>query len=309
MTRSGGRLIAALQRRLRGPYRSLGALDARLHDVQGQLTAMRATQDETHRLAGESHALLDDELRSILRALVAEEPHNRRQLHALRAQERYEEAWSQPRPLVSVTVATRDRTELLITRSLPSILNQTHRELEVVVVGDHAGPATADAIAALGDPRIVYRNLTQHLRFTEDPRRHWLVAATMARNEAMRLARGSWVMAFDDDDALHPECIEQLLVHARATGAEAVYGRVEVRLADRPSFTLGAFPPQRGDFTWAAAIYHAGLRFFERELIGADMDMPGDWYLASRMLRAGVRFAMVDASLADIHPSAMNVIG
>jgi hypothetical protein len=31
--------------------------------------------------------------------------------------------------------------------------------------------------------------------------------------------------------------------------------------------------------------------------------MPGDWWLAERMLRAGVRFAMRDEVLCDAYPS------
>src|SRR6266496_3474924 len=55
------------------------------------------------------------------------------------------------RPLVSVRVATFNRAELLVGRALPSVLNQTYDELEVVVVGDHCTDQTAERIEALGD--------------------------------------------------------------------------------------------------------------------------------------------------------------
>ena len=69
-----------------------------------------------------------------------------------------------------------------------SILGQTYGNLELIVVGDAADAATEEAVRALDDPRVIYRNLTQRLHFADDPRRHWLAAGTMARNEAMRLA-------------------------------------------------------------------------------------------------------------------------
>ena len=50
-------------------------------------------------------------------------------------------------------------------------------------------------------------------------------------------------------------------------------------------------------------MYHAGLGFFGRDPIAADLGLPGDWWLAERMLRAGVRFAMRDEVLADTYPS------
>jgi hypothetical protein len=153
---------------------------------------------------------------------------------------------------------------------------------------------------------VTYRNLTQRLAFTDNAEKHWLVASTLARNEAMRLATGSWVVSFDDDDAMAPRCIERLLDRAREERFEVVYGRTTVHTDDDPDFVIGEFPPRLNHFTWASGMYHAGLRFFARELVAADVGLPGDWYLAQRMLRAGVRFGSVDEILAEIYPSHFN---
>ncbi len=257
-------------------------------------------------LARETHALLNGEVRAILRALVAEESANRRRLYRLRETPDFDAAWTTPTPLVTVTVATRARAKLLAERSLPSILGQTYSNLEVIVVGDDADEATAEAVSAVGDRRITYCNLTQRLEFTADPNSHWLVASTLARNEAMRLATGSWVVCFDDDDAMAPNCVERLLARAREERFEVVYGRTTVHMNGRPDVVIGAFPPRLGEFTWASAMYHAGLRFFARELHAADLGLPGDWYLAQRMLRAGVRFGCVREILVDYYPSRFN---
>lgn len=301
------RLRPALARRIRGPYLAVSQLEARLYDIQQRLESLEAASLEGRELAARTHDLLSGEMRALLRAIAAEEPANRRRLHELRNDADYRTAWTDPRPLVSVTLATRNRPELLSTRSLPSILGQSYEELEVIVVGDHADDATEQAVVALGDPRVRYRNLPQRVQVSDDPARHWLVAATMARNEGVRLARGRWIVQFDDDDAMHGDCIERLLEHAREDESEAVYGRVLAIRDGKPMFEIGSFPPEQGQFTWAAGIYHSGLRFLQRELFAADLGLPGDWFLAERMLRAGVRFGMVDAVLADIYPSPMNL--
>jgi O-antigen biosynthesis protein len=303
------RIRSALRRRLHGPYAALEGLDTRLGDVQTRLTNLEratAAAGEVSALAREMHELLHGEVRPILRALVAEEAANRRRLYSLRETADYDSAWTAPAPLVTVTVATRSRPKLLAERSLPSILAQTHGDLEVIVVGDDADDATAAAVSSLGDRRVLFRNLTQRLEFTDDENSRWLVAATLARNEAMRLATGSWVVCFDDDDAMVPDCVERLLARAREGRFEAVYGRAAVHMTGRPDGVIGAFPPQLGDFTWASGMYHAGLRFFARELIAADLGLPGDWYVAQRMLRAGVRFGWVGEILADYYPSHWN---
>jgi hypothetical protein len=73
-----------------------------------------------------------------------------------------------------------------------------------------------------------------------------------------------------------------------------------------PDVVIGAFPPRLGEFGWASGMYHAGLRFFARELFAADMGKRGDWYLVERMLRAGVRFGTVDEILSDSYPPTFN---
>lgn len=309
------RVRAAVVRRLRGPYQSLGRLDARLHelsslvaDARTMLTELQATVSELRAVGAETRDLLGGEIDAMLRALATEEAANRRRLYRLRAREDYETAWTHPRPRVTVTVATRDRPQLLRDRSLPSILAQTYTELEVIVVGDHAGADTAEAVSALADPRVTYANLSQRLPLGDDPAKTWLVAATLPRNEAMRLATGHWLVCFDDDDAMRPDCIERLLGAARERRLEAVYGRARLHRAGEPPFEIGVFPPERGRFALASGMYHAGLRFFERELFAADLGVPGDWFLAERMLRAGVRFGMVDEVLVDLFPSARNAV-
>jgi hypothetical protein len=303
------RLCAAVARRVRGPYLSLGRLDARADDIQVRLAAVEellSVSREARDLAEANHRLLSGEMRAVLRALAGEESANRRRLHELRARPEYADAWREPRPLVTVTVATRDRPGLLADRSLPSILAQTYGELEVIVVGDDTDAASEEVVGDIGDERVSFRNLPHRVHISDDPRHRWLVASTMARNEATRLARGRWIVQFDDDDAMHPDCIERLLDRAREDELEAVYGRVVFKRDGQAPFELGAFPPSEGRFTWAAGMHHAGLRFFQRELFAADLGRPGDWYLAERMLRAGVRFGMVDAALCDVYPSPMN---
>src|SRR5205807_6309358 len=132
---------------------------------------------QTRDLAEATHQLLTGEMRAMLRALAAEESANRRRLYELRAEPDYAAAWAEPRPLVTVTVATRDRPELLATRSLPSILGQTYRKLEIVVVGDNADAATEQVIHEFADPRLIFRNLPHRVHISDDPWRRWLVAA------------------------------------------------------------------------------------------------------------------------------------
>jgi len=287
-------------------------LDARLDGLDGRLAQLTATLESLRELAAgvpqlaESTAVtntkLEQRIEPLLRTIVDEESENRRRLHALRAQPGYEQAYTDPDPLVSITVPTRGR-ETLVGRALPSLLSQTHANLEVLVVGDAVAPELEKAVLALEDPRVRYANLSQRVSAHPDPRRHWLVGSTMARNEAARRARGRWLLHFDDDDHLRPDTIASLLAVAREQRAEVAYGGFEERHPDGRQVTGLGFPPRLGTFSWAGALVHGGLRFFERELIAAHLEMPGDMYMLERMLRAGVRFAMLDEVVLDYFPS------
>ncbi|MHB8240406.1 MAG: glycosyltransferase family 2 protein [Solirubrobacteraceae bacterium] len=281
------------------------ALSSRLDSLQDGL---RTLEQRIEELAGETsviRAQLEDGVQPVLRAILDEEAQNRRRLYALRGERAYEEAYSDPSPLVSITLATHNRPELLVERALPSLLAQSYTNLEIVVLGDGAPPEVEAAVRGLGDERVHYASLTQRINAHDDQRRHWLVGSTMARNEATRRARGAWLLHFDDDDGLRPDAIASLLALAREQRAEVAYGGFEEHGPDGANVVKLAPSPEPGSFGWQGALVHGGLRFFERELVAASLGVPGDAYLLERMLRVGVRFAMLDEVVWDYFPSTL----
>lgn len=301
----GDRLTADADRReaeLRERIARLETL-AREADTRAaeRLAAAQARAEGFERHALALQAQLGEVVVPLLRAVADDEAGNRRRLWALREDPHYAAPWEAAEPLVTISIPTHDRLELLLERALPSVLGQTYNNLQVVVVGDAAPPEVGAAVTALGDRRITYINNATRVRGPEG--RHWLTGSTMARNEAYRVARGDWLLDFDDDDALRPDAVAVLLEHARATRAEVVHGDFEQHLPGGGTEVLGGFPPQLGRWSFAATLVHGGLRFFAREHVAASLGLPGDWYRAERMLRAGVRFAHRPGALVDYYPS------
>jgi hypothetical protein len=304
----------AVDRRVRAVIERLDSLAGRMERLETRLAQMALATDELRRLgeglpqaaanAAAVRAILEERVEPVLRAVADDDAGNRRRLHALRDASDYTEPFVASDPLVSVTIATRNRPDLLV-RALQSVLAQTHERLEVLVVGDAAGPEVAEVIAAVGDSRVHYANLTQRIVAHPDPERHRLGGSTMARNEATRRARGAWLLHFDDDDTLRPEAVGSLLRLARESRAEVVYGGFVEHGPQGPGLARVAFPPTETLFGWQGALTHRGLRFFERELVAAHLGLPGDIYLLRRMLRAGVRFALLDRVVWDYFPSTL----
>lgn len=119
---------------------------------------------------------------------------------------------------VSVVIPTCNRPHLAA-RAVASALDQTHRDLEVIVVVDGPDEETVTELSGIGDPRLRVVVLPERGR------------APHARNVGAREARGRFVAYLDDDDEWLPAKIETQLRLAEASGAR--YPIVASRLINR----------------------------------------------------------------------------
>lgn len=287
--------------------RELRAEQGRLHAalserLEAELERSRAEQRELAEAAG---ARLDEAHRhlvEIMRVAVDDEADTRRRLRAARATEAYEAAFEDPEPLVSIVIPSYDNYAGLRDVSVPSALAQTYENIEVVVVGDAAPDETAEVMAGFDDPRVVYHNLERRGPYPEDRDGLWYTGGTPPLNRAFELSRGSWFAVLNDDDGFRPQMVESLLELARERRAEVAYGKLEYHDPGRPSWELGRFPPTWHHFGWQMAIQHGALRLYEYELACHLFNEPADWNRVRRMLRTGVRFAMLDGVVGDYWP-------
>jgi glycosyltransferase involved in cell wall biosynthesis len=112
-------------------------------------------------------------------------------------------------PLVSVVIPTLNRP-ILVLRALASVFNQTHPDLEVIVVVDGPDADTDAALRTVADPR---------LKVIHNPRS---LTAAGARNAGADQATGEWIAFLDDDDEWLPLKIEKQLALASGRGAVVI---------------------------------------------------------------------------------------
>ena len=100
-------------------------------------------------------------------------------------------------------------TEKYLPACLDSVLNQTHRDLEVICVNDGSPDGSAAILEeyAARDPRV--RVLTQE--------NHGLTAAKAAGTAA---ASGEWIGFVDSDDTVQPNMFERLLTNGEKHSAD-----------------------------------------------------------------------------------------
>lgn len=101
-------------------------------------------------------------------------------------------------PLVTVLVTAYCVGER-IKAALASLLNQTYRNIEVVVVDDASSDATGDVVQAIAarDSRVIYLRLPCN------------VGTYVAKSIGLRHASGEFVTCHDSDDWAHPMKIER----------------------------------------------------------------------------------------------------
>lgn len=275
----------------------------RLSEIQRRLEDIAAASAE--------HGAKLDALGEILQMLHDEEARNRVRLHELRRTADYEAAFTEPEPLVTVSIPVYDRAHTLLARSIPSALAQTYEQLEVLVVGDASPPEVEQAVRSFGDPRVRYHRLPINGPYPEDPHRAWLSSGSAPYNAAVSEARGRWIAPLADDDEFTPDHVEVLLATAREQRLELAYGLIRSIEPDGPDRIAGEFPPRatltemQAPIALQASIMHGGLCFMQMQLTDALYDLPNDFALTRRMVRIGVRMGMIDRVVTDYFPSLL----
>lgn len=211
---------------------------------------------------------------------------------------------------VSVPIATYDRIGIVVERTLPALLGQTHEDIEVVVVGDGTPKQLwAELDAAASDvrtsDRVRIRRLRRRTRYPRSPLERWMVAGWRPRRHAARLSSGDWLLWISDDDIMLPDGVEQLLNVARHDPeVEAITGAYYVGQARSVIRTPG-------DGNSGLNVKASGMPAF---LVRADLrairwnrhswrkrwNRPSDYDLMDRLHRAGARWGSTDAIVAVV---------
>lgn len=105
-------------------------------------------------------------------------------------------------PLVSIIIATYNRVDA-VSKSVESVLNQSYKELEIIVVDDGSSDNTAKILKEKFGEKIVLNILEKNQ------------GATFARNTGLKMAKGEYSIVWDSDDVLYPNAIEVLIEKAK----------------------------------------------------------------------------------------------
>lgn len=184
-------------------------------------------------------------------------------------------------PLVSVVIATRNRSELLKV-GIHSVLNQTFEDFELIIVDDGSTDNTEQVVKSIDDSRLIYvRGKGEGI--------------SAARNIGAQNSRGEWTAVHDDDDIMLPNRLEEQLKFVNDS-VDFIYGAfinfddetAELQLHHGRNYGYGpalmsGFAP--GHSTWL--VRTELLKTFRYD---EGIESAVDNNITFRMLRSGVRF-------------------
>lgn len=119
--------------------------------------------------------------------------------------------------LVSVVIPVYN-VERFIKITLDSVLNQTYKNFEIILVDDCSTDRSAQIILEMAKqhPQIRYKKLSTNS------------GAGFARNTAIKMAKGQYIAFLDSDDCWKPTKLEKEISLAKAQHAEIVFTAIEM---------------------------------------------------------------------------------
>lgn len=193
-----------------------------------------------------------------------------------KATQEYQRIFEKPRPLVTVCVGTYNRSELLVKRSVQSVLNQTYDNLQLIVVGDACTDDTAQKLGLIRDSRLYFENLKERGKYPQAPFWRWMVAGTAPFNRALQLAEGDFVTHLDDDDEYVPDRIAKLVAFAQAQKADLVWHPFFWEAYPGVWRTNDAAAFRTGEVTTSSVFYHRWLAGIPWDIEAYKTREPGD---------------------------------
>ncbi|RJQ51596.1 MAG: glycosyltransferase [Nitrospiraceae bacterium] len=188
-------------------------------------------------------------------------------------------------PKVSVIVPTYNRPEMLA-GALKSILNQTYKNVEVIVIND-GGTNVEDVIASVNENRnIVY---IEHKTNK---------GTSAAKNTGINAAKGKYISYLDDDDIYYPEHLETLVNFLESSDCRVAYTdalRANQQIHDGRYITVSKESANTSDFDYDRILnenYIPVLCFMQEKscldetgLFDETLGAHEDWDLWMRMSR------------------------
>lgn len=244
----------------------------------------------------------------------------RLRIERLKYQQKIKTIGYSEKPQIFVYIPTFNRSNILIDRSLASVLSQTYKNIYVLVVGDGCTDDTESKIKKIKDPRLNFINLHPRVKrqWPDEPIYHWLMGATIPANYALRNAVGEFTARIDDDDVWVNTHLEESIDYLRSNDFEFISSHQECRKASgcfvEPTYFAGdkyytqkessgeKRGPMLGGMSSILYINYLSFFCFNKDSWRKSWCKNNDIDYKLRLYKAGVRMGFLDKTLSYSQP-------
>lgn len=194
--------------------------------------------------------------------------------------------------MTSIIVSTYNRKSLL-KRAINSLLNQSVKDFEIIVVDDCSTDGTQKYVKSIGDPRIKYLKTKKNSGSDSHP-----------KNLGIKEARGEYVAFLDDDDTWRPDALKILEKYIRITNVDLVYGDYLniTRKKKEPGWSIDFSVSTLSKMNYIAMPTVLVRREALLEVGGFDESVPKfkDWNLWLRLQKRGYKLLHIPIIVAEV---------
>ncbi len=202
---------------------------------------------------------------------------------------------------ISVIIPSYNRA-YLISRAVGSVLNQTFRDFELIVVDDCSTDNTVEVVKSFNDKRIRY------IRHEKNK------GGSSARNTGIKLAKGEYIAFLDSDDEWLPEKIEQQIkiLEDTSTNVGVVHTEFFIKEPDGKTHIAHKNVPVKernihrqlleveGSFVATPTIFIRKICFDKVGMFDENLTRLQDWELMIRISEY-FEFIFIDTPLVKVH--------
>lgn len=206
---------------------------------------------------------------------------------------------------VSIIIATYNRAKILTERTIPAALDQTYKNIELIIIGDHCIDDTPQKIIEIKDPRVKFFDLSKRGKYPENVDDRWFVQGSVPRNFGMKVATGRWLMFISDDDIMYSNQVDKLVKYVKLNNLEFASAGYKTFKNGEAKYIYPGKNNYKSNLicggmqTW---IYEAYLKTFRwnRHSWRKKIDRPIDYDLQQRLYRAGVNMGYFNEIVAEV---------
>lgn len=209
----------------------------------------------------------------------------------VRKSDGYVAVFTNPRPLVTVYIPTYNRCQLLISRSVRSVLEQSYSNIQLIVVGDQCSDGTSDAMAKIRDSRLQFINLSERGIYPDNPSWRWMVAGSKPMNYALDQAEGDFICQLDDDDEFMPERLEKLIKFIQKERCDVAWHPFLNEIKPGRWRTKRCQYFRRYHVTNSSVLSHGWFHNIKFDPSAFRLNEPGDWNRFRKFVYLGATFS------------------